>query len=97
VELMLAANVAKWRVSDNGSAPEPLLRGGGLAIIGELASSLGGRVYTSWAAEGSGISRSEKEATEWQILLACHLRRSRASGRLAAQFHTGSTQPCSSH
>jgi hypothetical protein len=64
VELMLAANVAKWRVSDNGSAPEPLLRGGGLAIIGELASSLGGCVYTSWAAEGSGISRSENKATE---------------------------------
>jgi hypothetical protein len=52
VELMLAGNVAKCRVSDNGSAPEPIRRGRGLAIIGELASSLGGRVHTSCAAEG---------------------------------------------
>src|SRR5271154_3017175 len=53
VELMLAGNVAKCRVSDNGSAPEPVRRGRGLAIVGELASSLGGRVHTSCAAEGS--------------------------------------------
>jgi two-component sensor histidine kinase len=52
VELMLAANVVKCSVSDNGSAPEPIRRGRGLAIIGELASSLGGRVHTSCAAEG---------------------------------------------
>jgi two-component sensor histidine kinase len=52
VELKLAGNVAKCRVSDNGSAPEPVRRGRGLAIIGELASSLGGRVHTSCAAEG---------------------------------------------
>ena len=52
VGLMLAGNVAKCRVSDNGSAPEPVRRGQGLAIIGELASSLGGRVHTSCAAEG---------------------------------------------
>ena len=52
VELMLAANVVKCRVSDNGSAPEPIRRGRGLAIIGELASSLGGRVHTSCAADG---------------------------------------------
>jgi two-component sensor histidine kinase len=52
VELMLAGNVVKCRVSDNGSAPEPVRRGRGLAIIGELASSLGGRVHTSCAAEG---------------------------------------------
>jgi two-component sensor histidine kinase len=49
VELTLAGNVVKCRVSDNGSAPEPFRRGGGLAIIGELASSLGGRVRTSYA------------------------------------------------
>ena len=55
VELSLADNVAKCRVSDNGSAPEPFRRGGGLAIIGELASSLGGRVHTSYAAEGSSF------------------------------------------
>ena len=53
VELMLVGNVVKCRVSDNGSAPEPVRRGRGLAIIGELASSLGGRVHTSCAAEGS--------------------------------------------
>jgi two-component sensor histidine kinase len=52
VKLMLAGNVVKCRVSDNGSAPEPVRRGRGLAIIGELASSLGGRVHTSCAAEG---------------------------------------------
>jgi two-component sensor histidine kinase len=55
VELMLAGNVVKCRVSDNGSAPEPVRRGRGLAIIGELASSLGGRVHTSSAAEGSSF------------------------------------------
>jgi two-component sensor histidine kinase len=53
VELMLAGNVVKCRVSDNGSAPEPIRRGRGLAIIGELAGSLGGHVHTSCAAEGS--------------------------------------------
>ncbi len=52
VELMLAGNVVKCRISDNGSAPEPIQRGQGLTIIGELASSLGGRVHTSCAAEG---------------------------------------------
>jgi two-component sensor histidine kinase len=55
VELMLAGNVVKCRVSDNGSAPEPVRRGRGLAIIGELAGSLGGRVHTSCAAEGSSF------------------------------------------
>jgi two-component sensor histidine kinase len=53
VELMLAGNVVKCRVSDNGSVPESIRRGRGLAIIGELASSLGGRVHTSCAADGS--------------------------------------------
>jgi two-component sensor histidine kinase len=53
VELMLAGNVVKCRVSDNGSVPEPIRRGRGLAIIGDLASSLGGRVHTSCAADGS--------------------------------------------
>jgi len=55
VELLLAGNVVKCRVSHNGSAPEPFRRGGGLAIIGELASSLGGRLHTSYAAEGSSF------------------------------------------
>jgi two-component sensor histidine kinase len=52
VELLLAGNVVKCRVSDNGSAPEPIRRGRGLAIVGELAGSLGGRVHTSCAADG---------------------------------------------
>src|SRR5215470_18748105 len=47
VELLLAGNVVACRVCDNGSTPEPFQRGGGVAIIGELASSLGGRVHTS--------------------------------------------------
>src|ERR1700733_12209111 len=55
VELMLAGNVVKCRVSDNGSAPEPVRRGRGLAIIGELASSFGGRVRTSCSAEGASF------------------------------------------
>ncbi len=55
VELKLAGNVVKCRVFDNGSAPEPIRRDRGLAIIGELASSLGGRVHTSCAAEGSSF------------------------------------------
>jgi glucose-6-phosphate-specific signal transduction histidine kinase len=52
VELTLSGNVVKCKVSDNGSAPEPVRRGRGLTIIGELASSLGGRVHMSCAAEG---------------------------------------------
>jgi two-component sensor histidine kinase len=52
VELMLVGNVVKCRVSDNGSAPEPVRRGRGLSIVGELASNLGGRVHTSCAADG---------------------------------------------
>jgi two-component sensor histidine kinase len=55
VELMLAGNIVKCRVSDNGSASEPTPRGQGLAIIGELADSLGGRVHTSCAAGGSSF------------------------------------------
>ena len=55
VELMLAGNIVKCRICDNGSMSEPFRRGGGLAIIGELAASLGGRVHTSCAAEGSSF------------------------------------------
>jgi two-component sensor histidine kinase len=55
VELALAGHVVRCMVSDNGSAPEPVRRGRGLAIIGELASSLGGRVHTSCAAGGSSF------------------------------------------
>lgn len=53
VELMRAGNVVRCKVSDNGSAPEPIRRGRGLTIIGELASNLGGRVHTSCADEGA--------------------------------------------
>ena len=53
VELLLAGSGVKCRVSDNGSAPEPIRRGRGLTIVGELVSSLGGHVHTSCAAEGS--------------------------------------------
>jgi two-component sensor histidine kinase len=55
VRLMLAGNVVKCGVSDNGSATEPIRRGRGLTIVGELASSLGGRVHTSCAAGGSSV------------------------------------------
>jgi two-component sensor histidine kinase len=55
VEMLLAGNIVKCRVCDNGSTPEPFARGGGLTIIGELASSLRGRVHTSCAAEGSSF------------------------------------------
>jgi two-component sensor histidine kinase len=52
VELRLAGGIVKCKVSDNGSAPEPIRRGRGLAIIGEMVSSLSGRVHTSCVAEG---------------------------------------------
>jgi len=52
LELLLVGNFVKCRVADNGSAPEPIRRGEGIAIIAELACSLGGRVHTSCAAEG---------------------------------------------
>ena len=52
VELRLAGGIVKCKVSDNGSAPEPIRRGRGLAIISELVSGLSGRVHTSCTAEG---------------------------------------------
>src|ERR1700750_1833357 len=52
VKFTVAGNVAKCGISDNGSAPKLIRRARGLTIIGELASSLGGRVHTSCAAEG---------------------------------------------
>ena len=52
VELQLAGGIVKCKVSDNGSAPEPIRRGRGLAIIGELVSRLSGCVHGSCAAEG---------------------------------------------
>jgi two-component sensor histidine kinase len=55
VKLLLAGNVVRCSVSDNGSASDLVVRGRGLTIIGELASSLGGRVHASYAAEGSSF------------------------------------------
>jgi two-component sensor histidine kinase len=55
VELMLVGDVVKFVVSDNGSMPEPVRRGRGLAIIGELAESLGGHVHISSPDEGSSF------------------------------------------
>jgi glucose-6-phosphate-specific signal transduction histidine kinase len=52
VKLLLAGNVVRCAVSDNGSASDLVVRGRGLTIVGELASSLGGRVHASCAAEG---------------------------------------------
>src|SRR5258707_10638635 len=49
VGLLLAGNVVKCRVSDNGPAPEPIRRGRGLAIMVRLARSFGGRVHTYFA------------------------------------------------
>jgi two-component sensor histidine kinase len=55
VNLMRVGNVVKCGVSDNGSAAEPIRRGLGLTIVGELVSVLGGRVHTSCAADGSSF------------------------------------------
>ena len=55
VKLLLAGNVVRCAVSDNGSASDLIVRGRGLTIVGELASSLGGRVHASCAAEGSSF------------------------------------------
>jgi two-component sensor histidine kinase len=55
VKLLLAGNVVRCAVSDNGSASDLIVRGRGLTIVGELASSLGGRVHASSAAEGSSF------------------------------------------
>jgi two-component sensor histidine kinase len=90
VELMLAGNVVKCRVSDNGSASEPIRRGRGLAIIGELAGSLGGRVHTSCAAEGSSflltfpLTEAEQRAAGAAHVVLLKRRKMRRSRRLQA-------------
>ena len=53
VDLVLAGAIVRCRVADNGTASEPVRRGRGLTIVGELASSLGGRIHMSRTAEGS--------------------------------------------
>src|SRR3954452_4093926 len=55
VKLLLAGNVVRCAVSDNGSASDLTARGRGLTLVGELANSLGGRVHASSAAEGSSF------------------------------------------
>jgi two-component sensor histidine kinase len=88
VELLLAGNIVKCRVSDNGSTPEPFRRGGGLAIIAELATSLGGGVHTSCAAEGSSFLLTfPLTDTEQRAAAAAHValfkrRKMRRPGRL---------------
>jgi two-component sensor histidine kinase len=90
VELMLAGNVVKCRVSDNGSAPESIRRGRGLTIVGELVSSLDGRVHTSCAAEGSYVlltfplTEAEQRAAGATSVIRLKRRRMRRSQRLEA-------------
>jgi two-component sensor histidine kinase len=55
VKVLLSGAVVRCAVSDNGSASDLFVRGRGLSIVGELATSLGGRVHTSCAAEGSSF------------------------------------------
>jgi hypothetical protein len=40
----MTKHIVKCSIADNGLAPEPVRRGRGLTIVGELASSLGSRV-----------------------------------------------------
>src|SRR5260221_4451676 len=92
VELMLAGNVVKCRVSDNGSAPEPIRRGRGLAIIGELACSLGGRVHTSCTAEGYSflvtfpLTEAEQRAAGATRVVRLKRRKMRGPRRLQASI-----------
>jgi two-component sensor histidine kinase len=89
VELLVASNVVKCKVSDNGSAPELVRRGRGLAIVAELASSLGGRVHTSCAADGSSFllifpltEAEQRAASATRVVLK--RRKTRRSQRLEA-------------
>ena len=90
VELLLAGNVVKCRVSDNGSAPKPIRRGRGLTIIGELVSSLDGRVHTSCAAEGSyflltfPLTEAEQRAAGATSVIRLKRRKMRHPQRLEA-------------
>jgi two-component sensor histidine kinase len=90
VELLLAGNVVKCGISDNGSAPEPVRCGPGLAIIGELASSLGGRVHTSCAAEGTSflvafpLTEAEQRAAGVTHVVKLKRRKMRRPQRLQA-------------
>jgi two-component sensor histidine kinase len=90
VELMLAGDVVKCRISDNGSAPEPVRRGRGLSIIGELAASLGGRVHTTCAAEGCSfllsfrLTKAEQRSAGATPVIRLKRRKMRQPQRLEA-------------
>jgi two-component sensor histidine kinase len=90
VELALAGDVVRCRVADNGSASEPVRRGRGLTIVGELASSLGGRVHTSCAVEGScalltfPLTEAEQRAAGATLVLQLKRRKMRRPQRLPA-------------
>jgi two-component sensor histidine kinase len=90
VELIRAGNVVKCRVSDNGSASEPIRRGRGLTIIGDLVSSLDGRVHTSCAVEGSyflltfPLTEAEQRAAGATSVIRLKRRKMRRPQRLEA-------------
>ena len=94
---MLAGNVVKCGVSDNGSAAEPIRRGRGLAIIGELASSLGGRIHTSCGAEGSSflltfpLTEAEQRVAGASHVVKLKRRKMRRPKRLQASRTGGSS------
>jgi two-component sensor histidine kinase len=88
VELMLVGGVVKFVISDNGSMPEPIRRGRGLAIVGELAGSLGGHVHTSCADEGCSflltfpLTEAEQRAVGAAHVVRLKRRNMRRSERL---------------
>jgi two-component sensor histidine kinase len=99
VELMLAGDIVKCRVSDNGSAPEPVRRGRGLSIIGELATSLGGRVHTTCAAEGCSflltfrLTEAEQRAAGATPVVRLKRRKTRQPQRLEASRSVNPESP----
>jgi two-component sensor histidine kinase len=90
VELVLAGNVVKCGVSNNGSAAESIRRGRGFLIVGELASSLGGRVHMSCAAEGYSflltfpLTEAERRAAGATRVVRLKRRKMRGAQRLRA-------------
>jgi two-component sensor histidine kinase len=99
VELMLAGDLVKCRVSDNGSAPEPVRHGRGLSIIGELATSLGGRVHTTCAGEGCSflltfrLTEAEQRAAGATPVIRLKRRKMRHPQRLEASRLAGREPP----
>jgi two-component sensor histidine kinase len=93
VKLLLAGNVVRCAVSDNGSASDLIVRGRGLTIVDELASSLGGRVHASCAVEGSSILLTfpliESEQRAASAALARDVRRSKRAEAASASEGLG--------